>query len=410
MKIAIYWEQHEWGGVDSHLLTLLSTWPEVHDEFVLIYNKGNAGLERIEPELKKFKNIKLLEISSYSYNELLSKLSKSFILRLLRPLIYFIQPALYLLMVMKLKSIFKVESGIDVLIANNGGYPAAWGCISSIVAAKRVGINVRLLLVHHEATRPNIFMCLFERYIDRMVVNNSNAIICPSYATRDTILERRWIMANSVRIRVIYNLVHDSYNSSPNIVDIREQVNDNSSILVGIVGRVQPYKGHEDIIFAISRMSEKDKKIIMLAIVGAGDNHEIQRLKSLARKLNVSDNVYFLGYIEGHSIDIVSQFNVLVVATRSFEGFGLTIAEAMVAGTPVLATKVGAIPEIINSSVATLVNPCSPQEISISLSDYIANKERWLQKAEYAQDHIKTISGNMSEEYRRLILECIDES
>ncbi len=408
MKIAIYWEQHEWGGVDSHLLTLLSTWPEANDEFILFYNKGNLGLNRIKDDLRKIENIKLLGVSSFSYNSIISKLPNSIIFRLLRPLLYFCQPVFFLIMVLRLKSVFKAEEGVDVLLANNGGYPAAWGCISSLVAAKKIGINARLLLVHHEATCPNIFMSWYERYIDRIVVNSSDAIICPSYATRRTLLERRWFMANLIRLRVIYNSVQENTTSSSEVANIRKLINDKVAVLVGIVGRVESYKGHEDIIFAISRLSEEHKKNIKLVVIGAGDNNEIHRLKSLVEKFNISNNVFFLGYLNGPSIEIIRQLNLLVVATRSFEGFGLTIAESMVAGTPVLATNVGAIPEILNSSVSTLVNPCSPSELAKAMTDFLINKRAWLKKAELAQEHVKGIGPGMAEEYRRLILECCD--
>lgn len=408
MKIAIYWEQHEWGGVDSHLLTLLSTWPESTDEFVLFYNKGNIGFNRIKPELNRLGNIKTSAISSFSYNEILTKLKKYRIFRVIRPFLYLSQPVLFLIMVVRLKSILKAEKGIDVLLANNGGYPAAWGCVSSLVAANKVGINVCLLLVHHEATRPNMFMSWYEYYIDKLVSNSFNAVICPSYATKNTLLERRWFMANTVRIRVIYNAVHVNLKSFSKVMNIRELINDDVATLVGIVGRVEPYKGHEDIIIAISRLTEEQKKDVKLIIVGRGEDSEINRLVFLAKKLGVNHNVFFLGYISGNPIEIISQFDLLVVTTRSFEGFGLTIAESMVAGTPVLATNVGAIPEILTSSVGTLVNPCSPGEISNALSDFFTNKENWLNKAEQAQEYVKGVGAGMAEEYRRLILECSD--
>jgi len=412
LKIAIYWEQQDWGGVDSHLLTLLSTWPDPTDKFVLFYNKGNLGFQRIKEDLRKIENIKFSEVSSYSYNVIMSKLSESKLFRWLRPLVYFLQPVLFVLMIIRLKLAFKADQKFDVLLANNGGYPAAWGCLSAIIAAKKIGINIRLLLIHHEATRPNMFMSWYERLIDRLVISSSSTIVCPSYATRQTLLERRWFMANSIRMRVIYNTVQENTipasEDLPQAANIRKLINDDTAVLVGIVGRIEPYKGHEDIIFAISRLSDENKKKVKLVIVGAGNNDEIHRLKSLAKKFSVSDNVIFLGYINGSSIDIISQLDLLVVATRSFEGFGLTIAESMVAGTPVLTTNVGAIPEILNSSVSTLVNPCTPRELSNAISDFLINKKNWIKKAELAQEHVKAIGSGMTEEYRRLILECDD--
>ena len=48
MKIIVFWEQSEWGGVDSHLEELLINWPEKKDEIDVIYNSGNEGFSRIK--------------------------------------------------------------------------------------------------------------------------------------------------------------------------------------------------------------------------------------------------------------------------------------------------------------------------------------------------------------------------
>ena len=40
----------------------------------------------------------------------------------------------------------------EIIISNNGGYPASWNCIASIIAAKKIGITKRFLLIHHESS------------------------------------------------------------------------------------------------------------------------------------------------------------------------------------------------------------------------------------------------------------------
>ncbi len=62
-KIGIFWEQFEWGGVDTHIKYLLEGWVNNEDEFVIYYNKGNKGAIRFKNETNK-KNIIFKEHNS----------------------------------------------------------------------------------------------------------------------------------------------------------------------------------------------------------------------------------------------------------------------------------------------------------------------------------------------------------
>ena len=82
----------------------------------------------------------------------------------------------------------------------------------------------------------------------------------------------------------------------------------------------------------------------MLLVVGKGDQNEA---RTLSTSLGILDNVYFTGFVDEITLKkCYAICNVYVVPSR-LEGFGLTLLEAMAAGKPVVATNVGAIPEIM---------------------------------------------------------------
>ena len=52
-KIGIFWEQFEWGGVESHIKYLLDDWKNTNDKFIIYHNEKNKGAIRLKKEIKK---------------------------------------------------------------------------------------------------------------------------------------------------------------------------------------------------------------------------------------------------------------------------------------------------------------------------------------------------------------------
>ena len=67
------------------------------------------------------------------------------------------------------------------------------------------------------------------------------------------------------------------------------------------------------------------------------------------------------------SREIISNFDVLISPTRDFEGFGLSIAESLSVGVPVISTKVGGVMDYLNKKNSILIKPRNPKLIANSL-------------------------------------------
>ena len=99
-----------------------------------------------------------------------------------------------------------------------------------------------------------------------------------------------------------------------------------------------------------------DSESIMLQLSG---NDWVDRpfLESLARKLGIPSQVRFTGRVQEHSVTIHSRADLSVLCSR-FDGFGLTIVEAMVAGRPVLVSRQAGISDYVKKADAGfLVDP-----------------------------------------------------
>jgi glycosyltransferase involved in cell wall biosynthesis len=396
MRIAIWWEQDSWGGVDTHLLTLLSNWPDKRDQFVIFHNSDNQGMTRISTALEKLGVVNVVSFSTPSNVQL------SLPVRVVR---HFSLPLRFWLMKHRAQRLLASHGHFDALISDNGGYPGAWGSLAVLWSAATLGLRTRMLLVHHAAITRAALRFSVESLIDLGVQRWATDLVAVSRATRSTLIERRGFFTEKNPIRVIHNGVDVASGEGELAVDLRAHLNiPLDSFLVGMVGRLERYKGQEDLILALGEMPPDRLAKIVAVFVGGGEAGEIERLKSIAIKTGVASQVRFAGYIEGSASMLMRQFDLLAMLTKDFEGFGLTVAEAMRVGTPVLVTAVGAVPEFVSQETALMVPPEAPDEVAESLLHVMENGEEARQRADRALLHISKFSGKaMAQRFHRLL-------
>ena len=112
------------------------------------------------------------------------------------------------------------------------------------------------------------------------------------------------------------------------------------------VRRLEPRMGIDTLIRAAERLASQQKSFRVI-IGGAGSSQvDLQRLAS---ELNISDRVYFLGRIpEPMLASCYAAADCFVLPTRALECFGLIVLEAFASGTPVIGSRVAAIPELVS--------------------------------------------------------------
>lgn len=118
------------------------------------------------------------------------------------------------------------------------------------------------------------------------------------------------------------------------------------SRIIGTIGAIDiKYKGHKDVIKAISLLNSKDL-YYEYHIVGGGDN---DYLYNIARKYNVVNQIKFIGSLPHDKIfDYLDQIDIYIQPSKT-EGMPRALIEAMSRGCPSLGTNVGGIPELLDS-------------------------------------------------------------
>jgi glycosyltransferase involved in cell wall biosynthesis len=133
--------------------------------------------------------------------------------------------------------------------------------------------------------------------------------------------------------------------------------------VAGVFGRITPWKGHDVVLRALANIPS-------LAAVFVGEVEDAtygNELRRLARELGVAERVRFLGF-RNDVPQLMRAVDCIVHVSIDPEPFGRVVVEGMLAGRPVITTRAGGVPEIIENGVSgILIAPGSPEELAEAL-------------------------------------------
>ncbi|MEM0368682.1 MAG: glycosyltransferase family 4 protein [Desulfurococcaceae archaeon] len=207
----------------------------------------------------------------------------------------------------------------------------------------------------------------------RKVINSADAIIVPS--------KRIYKISKSLtnephKVFLIYNGV-DTNMFNPNIDKsiIREKLGIKEDELIVLTARrLYPVYGIEYLIRAIPEITKYYKNVRFVIV---GDGPLRGHLHKLARKLDVDRFTIFTGSIPRTLMPLYLAATDVVCLPSLMEGLPIFLLEALASGKPVVATKVGGIPEaVINGYNGYLVEPKNPQGLASALLELISSSEK----------------------------------
>jgi D-inositol-3-phosphate glycosyltransferase len=143
--------------------------------------------------------------------------------------------------------------------------------------------------------------------------------------------------------------------------------------IILFVGRIEPLKGIEQLLKAMPYL-QNTQGLRLVAIGGDEDSqHEIEKLQKLAGALDIQDRVTFSGLLKHEQLPFCYSAADVCVVPSYYESFGLVALESLACGTPVVATDVGDLKNIIRQGetgyVVTDNNPrCLADKIALLLA------------------------------------------
>lgn len=212
--------------------------------------------------------------------------------------------------------------------------------------------------------------------------NKMDKVICVSKSAKESFL-KRFPLVKTV-VDVVYNPI-----DARKIVSLSNEyfVNRSDLFTISVLGRLCSQKCIDRVIRLASNLKQKGYKFHINII---GDGELRNELEQLSRELSVSDVVTFHGYKKNPYPLIKS--SDLLLSCSGFEGFSLSICEAMCLGVPVISTKTAGPTEIIGNNEYGILCGHDDDDIFKAVKYAIENRDAITKYSKKGHDRVKKFS------------------
>lgn len=166
------------------------------------------------------------------------------------------------------------------------------------------------------------------------------------------------------------------------------------------VGTLIKRKAPHHLIDAMAQLKAKHPRL-RLVIVGAGP--ERNALENQVAMLSLTEQVTFAGAQGPDRVKQWVQRAKLLVLPSTEEGLGVVLLEALACGTPIVASQVGGIPDVVTPEVGLLTPPGDVPALAHAINTLLSDHSRWLQMSRQARQRAET-----RYDWRRIATQLID--
>jgi glycosyltransferase involved in cell wall biosynthesis len=267
--------------------------------------------------------------------------------------------------------------GADILHSHKFG-SNVWGAL----VAPRAHVPVFVAHEHTWSYEGKPYRKLLDRHL---IARRADAFVAVSRADRERMIAVEGIPAEKTRF--IPNGIPDPPPLDPGH-DVRLELGiEPGRPIVGAVAIPRPQKALDVLIKAAAIVCRTFPSAVFLLVGGTGSalTAEERRLRDLVDTLDLAENVRFLG-TRSDIPDLLGAFDVAALSS-DFEGSPLSVMEYMAAGRPVVATRVGGVPDLVEQGVTgLLVEPGDPDSLATAILSLLQDPERAIAMGEKGRE------------------------
>lgn len=161
----------------------------------------------------------------------------------------------------------------------------------------------------------------------------------------------------------------------------------NREPLILFVGSLIQRKGVK---YLLQAMPEVFTSFPDFRLVIVGEGPEKPFLQQLVKELRIENRVIFVGAQPQQEVQKLMRLSKVLVLPSLEEGMGVVLVEALACGTPVVASCVGGIPDVITPDVGILVPPTDPGALSRSIVEILRDPVYWMEMSQNARRRAET--------------------
>jgi len=179
---------------------------------------------------------------------------------------------------------------------------------------------------------------LYERTVEKITLKNTKIISVSRYVQKTLWKKGVYSKVKYPKRDEDFLFVEPDFKGKGNII-----------LFVGQLGKFHRWK-NLDLLLKALVLVKREIPDVKLIVIGGGDLKEYEKL---SKNLGLENNVEFLGFVSKKElIDAYKKVKILVLPSSKSEAFGIVILEALALGTPVVVSKVGEFPIIVEEKIA----------------------------------------------------------
>lgn len=244
-------------------------------------------------------------------------------------------------------------------------------------AARRLGVPT--ITTVHGFTGGGWKLALYER-VQRLAFRRFDAVVAVSHALGESLASSG---ISRDRIHVVPNACSGTTPSLDRSAARRLLSLPDDRFVVGWVGRLSREKGADVLVDAMAHL-----RGVPLSVSVLGDGPDRESLMARAHAIEAGNRITWHGVVRDAAATFRA-FDVLALSSRT-EGCPLVLLEAMAAGIPIVATRVGGVPDILSASEAILVPPEDPPALATALLDTFRDRSAAESRAGAARARLQT--------------------